>query len=217
MEKGKIFSILGDSISTFEGYTPSGAVFYDTYVQAESGVASVEDTWWMKVIRRWNGILGVNHSLSGSMVSGNLPDSAASDERIGTLGQKGDPDVILVSAGCNDWGFYVLPQEFASAYQEMLHKLKKAYPYAEIWCATLPEGKAPANPQDTFFNAESVISKRIYSEIIRNTAEAAEVSVADLEKCAREYETLDGVHPNRAGMETLAWMWIHEMEKKYGK
>lgn len=37
MEKRKI-SILGDSISTFAGYTPEEAVFYDSYVQWETGV-----------------------------------------------------------------------------------------------------------------------------------------------------------------------------------
>ena len=44
MEKRRI-SILGDSISTFAGYTPEEAVFYDSYVQWETGVKSVEDTW----------------------------------------------------------------------------------------------------------------------------------------------------------------------------
>lgn len=44
-------SILGDSISTFAGYTPKDSVFYDSYVQWETGVKTVEDTWWMQVIR----------------------------------------------------------------------------------------------------------------------------------------------------------------------
>ncbi len=75
MEKRRI-SILGDSISTFAGYTPEEAVFYDSYVQWETGVKSVEDTWWMQVIKALDGELGTNHSLAGSMVSGNLSTSA---------------------------------------------------------------------------------------------------------------------------------------------
>lgn len=210
-KENRIVSVLGDSISTFAGYTPAGGVFYDAYVQWETGVRSVEDTWWMQVLRALGGMLGANHSLAGSTVSGGLSSSAMSEERIRALGANGDPDVILVSAGCNDWGFCVLPEEFEAAYQEMLRRLKCAYPHAQIWCATLPEGKEPADPEMAFFNAESTISKRIYSEIIRNLVKKAEVCLADLEKCGKEYETVDGVHPTKAGMDTLAGMWIKEM------
>lgn len=88
MEERRI-SILGDSISTFAGYTPEEAVFYDSYVQWETGVKSVEDTWWMQVIKALDGELGTNHSLAGSMVSGNLSTSAMSYERIEKLGANG--------------------------------------------------------------------------------------------------------------------------------
>lgn len=97
MEKRRI-SILGDSISTFAGYTPEEAVFYDSYVQWETGVKSVEDTWWMQVIKALDGELGTNHSLAGSMVSGNLSTSAMSYERIDKLGANGIPDIILISS-----------------------------------------------------------------------------------------------------------------------
>ena len=117
MEKRRI-SILGDSISTFAGYTPEEAVFYDSYVQWETGVKSVEDTWWMQVIKALDGELGTNHSLAGSMVSGNLSTSAMSYERIEKLGTNGIPDIILISAGCNDWGFCVLPEEFEDEVQQ---------------------------------------------------------------------------------------------------
>lgn len=206
MKKRKI-SILGDSISTFAGYTPQSGVFYDSYVQWETGVKSVEDTWWMQVIQALKGELGMNNSIAGSMVSGNLPTSAMSFERIQTLGENGIPDIILVSAGCNDWGFCVLPEEFESAYQIMLHRLKTTYPHTQIWCCTLPEGKEPQGQM--FFNVDGTISKRIYSDIIRNCAQKAEVHLADLEKNQKEYETIDGVHPNKTGMKTLAELWIY--------
>lgn len=210
MEKRRI-SILGDSISTFAGYTPKEAVFYDSYVQWETGVKTVEDTWWMQVIRSVDGELGVNHSLAGSMVSGNLSTSAMSDERITKLEDNGIPDIILVSAGCNDWGFCVLPEEFEESYQIMLHRIKKRYPHADIWCATLPEGKQPEG--EVFFNIDSTISKRVYSDIIRKVAAKAEVHVADLAKYQKEYETIDGIHPDKEGMTTLADMWITEIKK----
>lgn len=202
-------SILGDSISTFAGYTPQGGIFYDTYVQWETGVKSVEDTWWMQVIRALHGELGINNSIAGSMVSGNLSTSAMANERIQALGENGTPDIILVSAGCNDWGFCVLPEEFESAYQTMLHRLKNTYPHAQIWCCTLPEGKEPEG--EVFFNIDGTISKRIYSDIIRESVRKAEVHLADLEKYQDEYETIDGVHPTKAGMKTLAELWINNL------
>lgn len=211
MKRRKI-SILGDSISTFAGYTPGEGVFYDSYVQWEAGIKSVEDTWWMQVLRAVDGELGVNHSLAGSMVSGNLSTSAMSEERIKKLGENGIPDSILVSAGCNDWGFCVLPEEFEEAYQMMLHRLKKQYPHTDIWCATLPEGKQPEGR--AFFNVDGTISKRVYSDIIRKAAAKAEVYIADLAASQREYGTIDGIHPDKAGMKTLADMWIREIKKQ---
>lgn len=210
MKKKKI-SILGDSISTFAGYTPEGAVFYDSYVQWETDVKTVEDTWWMQVIHSIGGELGVNDSLAGSMVSGNLSTSAMADERIIKLGENGVPDIILVSAGCNDWGFCVLPEEFEECYHIMLQRIKRRYPHTDIWCATLPEGKQPEGA--SFFNIDSTISKRVYSDIVRKAATKAEVFVADLEECQKEYETIDGIHPDKKGMKTLADMWIAAMKQ----
>ena len=38
-------------------------------------------------------------------------------------------------------------------------------------------------------------------------------SNSEKKKYQEEYETVDGVHPNKAGMHTLARMWIREMKK----
>ena len=44
---GKQFSILGDSISTLEGYNPRGyKVFYAGENSKNSGVITMQDTWW---------------------------------------------------------------------------------------------------------------------------------------------------------------------------
>ena len=60
--KGKRFCVLGDSISTFSGYTPEEAVFYNSYMQRMTGVTDVNLTWWMQVINHFGGVLGVNNS-----------------------------------------------------------------------------------------------------------------------------------------------------------
>lgn len=43
-------SILGDSISTYQGYQPPGyAVYYQDYYRYINELNSVYDTWWAKV------------------------------------------------------------------------------------------------------------------------------------------------------------------------
>ena len=50
-------AVLGDSYSTFEGFTPKGyATWYYNAVQEATDVNKVEQTWWWQVIKevtRW--------------------------------------------------------------------------------------------------------------------------------------------------------------------
>ena len=211
-EKGRIFSVLGDSISTFAGYTPAEAVFYDMWTKKEAGVFQPEDTWWMQVINGLGGALGVNNSYAGSLVSGHMATSGTAGQRLTALGAKGNPNVILVAMGMNDWAFCVLPEEFEFEYRRMLQDIKQLYPESEIWCATLLRGFIDDSHEELFFNSDGCISQKIYSDIIRKVAEETEVCVADLGKYAVEYETIDGVHPNKSGMKTLSELWLKEMQ-----
>ena len=66
-----VFSILGDSISTFAGVSiPGHMVFYDTYTQRRAGLRTADDTWWMQVIAARGGRLGVNCSGAGTLICG---------------------------------------------------------------------------------------------------------------------------------------------------
>lgn len=212
-KKKKIYSVLGDSVSTFAGYTPSTAVFYDGWIQEESGVRKPEDTWWMQVIQGMDGQLGVNNSYAGSLVSGGNVVSGTSESRLRALGAQGEPDVILVAMGANDWGFCVLPQEFTHAYHKMLYRLKGLYPQAEIYCATLLRGHLAEEDGSMFFNVEATISQEVYSDIIRQSATEAELYLADLGSYSVEYDSIDGVHPNKRGMKMIADLWQKELCK----
>ena len=69
----RMVSIVGDSVSTFEGYNPQGyAVFYDREMQVRNELNSVYDTWWAKVNQALHAFLCVNNSYSGSKVSGKV-------------------------------------------------------------------------------------------------------------------------------------------------
>lgn len=158
--KGKIISILGDSISTFEGYIPKAdginLAHRPRYPQ-ENLLTDVNDTWWMKLINSLGARLGVNDSWAGSTVSNFRdcnekdfgPDAAmASLTRIRNLGANGTPDLILFFGGTNDAGKMIEKgtfdparkpdleaykwDSFADAYSEAILRLKHFYPNAEI-------------------------------------------------------------------------------------
>ena len=211
-DQKKRISILGDSVSTFVGITPPEALFYDAWRQEETGVTSPDDTWWMQVIQGMGGMLGVNNSYAGSTVSGGFMTSGTSEKRLRTLSAEGEPDMILVAMGANDWGFGVHPQEFEYEYRRMLQRMKRLYPRAEIWCATILRGK-PVPEEEMFFNVDGVISPNIYSDIIRRIGTEEAVHLADVSGYHMEYETIDGVHPNREGMKMIACLWLKELQK----
>ena len=226
----KFFSVLGDSISTLEGYSvPKSAVYYDTAHKVASGVLTPLDTWWGQVIDEFGGELLINNSFSGSTVcwhpSFEIQSYSCSDERTASLDKESIlPDVIMIYMGTNDWGngFRVFCDErcdpvadnlviFFSAYQQMLKKLKTNYPNAEIWCLTLPISQCSTKKNFAFpyYYGGRNISE--YCEAIRLCASEYGCRVIDLYNTADPYDTLDGFHPTASGMKTIASAVVNEV------
>ena len=217
-------SILGDSISTFLGYSePEGAEFYDNEKKLLSDVVSHKDTWWGRTIEALGGELLVNNAISGSTVCGGpryeYPSYACSDERTSSLGRNGvSPDVIFAYIGTNDWGRAIrIRQEeesdpakrdpecfFLSAYELMLEKLKRNYPDAEIYCFTMAKSRFSKSSTFSFPYAYRGRHIEEYVDVVRASAEKYGCRLVDLYRYAEPYETIDGFHPNRDGMLTLA-------------
>ena len=103
----RLFSILGDSISTLPGWNPEGfAVFYQDGKDELAGLHGMQDTWWGKVIAHFDGELLKNGSWSGSMVEGEGCPAGWSAERVAALAGEGRvPDDIVVFLGTNDYGW----------------------------------------------------------------------------------------------------------------
>lgn len=103
----RLFSILGDSISTFEGCNPEGfAVFYEGERREATGVLQQGDTWWAQVVDALGGEVLANGSFSGSMVEGAGFPAGDSAERVEALACEGRaPDVVIVFMGINDYGW----------------------------------------------------------------------------------------------------------------
>lgn len=145
-----MISIIGDSISTYQGYNPYGyPVYYKDDRAYDNEIESVADTWWKQVIDDVGGELCINNSYSGSLVAGEFESSACSASRCSALHGDFNPDIILIYIGTNDRGFNVeigldFPQDntrFYGAYRTMLRELKSNYPSAKIVCGTLLLGK----------------------------------------------------------------------------
>ena len=114
---GKNFSILGDSISTYTGYSNDATNTNNTignnevyYNGSKGDITSVNQTWWKQAIDETGMNLLVNNSWSGSQVLNNL---GSSDNNAGYLratnlhDNTGDnsgtnPDIVALWMGVND-------------------------------------------------------------------------------------------------------------------
>lgn len=220
---GKQFSILGDSISTLEGFNPRGYhVYYQGTACERTGVREMQDTWWGKVIDFFGGELLVNNAWSGSRVAvqqadGNSFPAGCSTRRTGALYAGGVmPDVILVYMGLNDWANGVpvadLEQDrilmntrFDGAYSAMVDQLRSNYPNAEVWCCTLSETYMQSNPGFRFPSAYGGIELQRYNQVIRECANRPGCRCLDIYSLREPYDSVDGTHPTSEGMDTIAW------------
>ncbi len=218
--EGQTFSVLGNSISTFDGYVPSGfANWYNTTHM------SVTSTWWMRFSTLSGAAFEKNASWSGSLVCSATPskDNAffGSDLRTGALG---NPDIILIAGGTNDWGSGLYPlgeyrttapfstDTFRGAYSYLLDKLRTAHPDAKIVCMSIlprSNGLNAKNSQGWNINDANASIKKI--------AETFGAAYVNFDTCGMENDiwkyTFDGLHPNSEGMALIAKQLVTELVK----
>lgn len=217
--KGKKFSVLGDSISTLNGYNPPDyAVFYQGEMKYQSGVYAIDDTWWGIVIKTLGGELLKNDSRSGSLVCkhplAEVPSYGCSEKRTSSLGFKDiSPDVVMIFMGTNDLGMnmkiYPSCEEekgdlsiFTVAYKTMLSEIKRNYPNSEIMCITLPKAsERECVPYYMNFSGDRLAD---YSAAIKKCAEDGGCTVIDLYNSPLKYNSIDGCHPSNQGMHEIA-------------
>lgn len=232
--QGKKISILGDSISTFSGWLyPSENVSY--YTGNNAGVSAVSDTWWYKLITALGATLEKNNSWSGSAVSncrGSYPKSGI--QRCTNLG---NPDVIIVRMGTNDFyfgaelgtydGTTAIPTgetTFSDAFAKMLDMIMTTYKTAEIWVCTMTQFERLGNVgyPETNSHGETIAE---WNERIRKIARALGAKILDDAMCGMTYQNIgvytddqpyeqtgNGLHPNAAGMSLIANNCIRTMD-----
>ena len=228
--KGKKLSILGDSISTFQGWLPDStyAVWYP-----KTDVQSVEDTWWKKLINKTGMVIGQNCAWSGSRVTGNNGSTTSaqcggSTKRVEDLAKNGTPDIIIIYIGINDFGQgnpvdlgeytgeTAVPtattiNTYSEAYGVMLAKVIRTYPNAAVYCCSMLDTSSTNwDPDATFPTVNSKgVSLVKWSKVIRDLCTAMGARFIDLHACGINYFnlptlTMDGLHPKAAGHTLMA-------------
>ena len=225
---GKKLSILGDSISTYEGYIPEGNLTY----YPSGTVQSVSDTWWYKMYTALGMTLDTNNSWSGSRVTTTAGEtSAGCMTRCENLG---NPDVIIVYMGINDFnnevalgtydGTTEIPSvttTFREAYGIMLNKILTHYQSTEVWVATLPQCERNGETGFPEVNGNSVALAQ-FNKAIRELADAFGVKVLDHNKCGLTYQNMptfnpDNLHPNKYGHSLIANNDINQLDNAIRK
>ena len=235
--KDKWVSILGDSISTYEGYTPEGN---ETYYP-KSNVDDVSKTWWHLLLTRLGAKLCVNESWNSREVCGSEENDMESalgklhrvagqtyinlDGSTDTPTADIQPDIILIMLGMNDYnhsctlGTYEVGRynetngEFYHNYNRMLLNIVgSAYKYAQVYCIE-------PNYSDTFgfLGTNSKTNRQLdFNEAINKEANLYGVNVIHLSrlginKANQDRYLIESIHPNATCMKMIANQCYNEM------
>lgn len=230
--RGKIISVLGDSISTYLSYIPKD----DGYNLAhqtrypDGDVRKVDDTWWMQVINALDAKLGINDSWKGTTVINNVSadngiqgskTSMVSLTRIQNLGANGTPDIILFYGGTNDiiqghpmgaFNANNAPEKadlsatrwntVAECYVETILRLRHCYPDAHI-VAILPA------PSTSYSTAKLNSANNVFTRICQYYS-IPYIDLRDSGITAEEH-LYDGLHPNTVGMDIITDLVLQKL------
>lgn len=222
----KYISFLGDSISTYTGWSNNTSynnsiggnkIWYpnNNYTGAN---LSVQETWWYKVADEIGYDIAVNNSWSGSVVNTTQTYNVrAKNLHNTTSGAK--PDIVVIFMGVNDYaagavvGTYngqttppVNPTNFSEAYGRTIQNILDTYEGVEIYCCTfLPDRKRFSGSSNN-----KGIDESEYNEAIRTIAKNMGVYLVDLYNDSGitaqniTQNTVDKLHPNKNGMAMIA-------------
>ena len=218
---GKYISVLGDSISTYDGYSNdcvngnstigNNAVYYPL----SYGGMTVDDTWWKQLIARANANLLVNNSWSCSTVTGGVISSgngARAKNLHCDIGNNAGrtPDIIIVYLGINDFDAGISIEQFSAEYCGMIGEMSEAYPEAQIYCLNLPyRAGADSERLTEFNNSISVCCERYDYRLV-------DVYANTWTQINYERYLIDGLHPNSLGMDLITNELIHAFDQKVG-
>lgn len=129
-DKVKRVSVIGDSISSYQGYSD---IFYYSPVKMP-----VSEMYWQRFIDSNSDMeLGSINAIGGSNVYAPCDESCydwtmQSNYRIDKLDNNGVPDIVIAFGGINDKSDDLML--FCNAYYNMIHRIREMYPNTMIIC-----------------------------------------------------------------------------------
>lgn len=210
----KTIGIYGDSISTYEGYVPSDALFY--YPTSSQTVKSVEKTWWRLLQHKVGLEIITNASYSTSPVCGSTSICGVNGGRIKKLiSSNGEsPDIIIIMMGANDVVNGFAPEKFDSEYRLMLDRMKEFCPESDVMICnilynTCTEGQNPNSRYDSYTHPGL---RAKLNEVLEQIAKDYNYPLVDISSLITEktdnpnnwYYLGDNMHPSDLGMELIA-------------
>lgn len=224
-------SILGDSISTYSGY--SEGAYYPT-----GDVDTVEETWWAIVTKGLRAPLGdvtVSAISRTAYIDQNDPDlpPAYDTDRINRLGSVHYPSYIFVNMGTNDpylnnlgdmtyesdiTALNALPNSTTKGIALTIRKLQNTYQDSRIVLLI---------PKPVKIDTVHGTSPQYTAELVEKVAERIKAlgelygvfKVIDLRKCdinqsnVASYCGDSAIHPNASGMKRMGEYILYEMMK----
>lgn len=215
---GKRLSILGDSISTFSGVSndvdeglSNNAVYYTSQI-------SQKDTYWQQILTAYDMNLCVNNSWSGAYVSKHKPNVNSEFDSDGSVSSgiaRADdlakldgtiPDFIIVYIGINDLNANISANTIKIAYDKMLDIISENYPNAKVFCVNMPNRNIGNDPIE--YNT-------VIAETVNDHHNTYLIDLYNSEFNGNIYQenSIDNLHPNKAGMDYLAEIIVEGMKQ----
>lgn len=224
---GKYLSTLGDSISTYQGYT-ANPIANTTLAENEVGytghnkdVTNVNQTWWFQLAQQTGMKLLVTNGYNGDQMAVN--GVARSLQLHGnTEAYNGiEPDVVVSYIGINDIKAEATLADFEENYRQIVENVTTNYENAELYILT----HVPFtwyNSWDT--SVEGGLEKlQQYNDIIReiaNESNTDKVYLVDYYALSKRTQAnhltyaVDGLHPNPLGMDVITELIIESLQNK---
>jgi len=203
MYKGKKLSILGDSVSTYCGFSNDGSANATTAMNACFYRAPFpsERTYWMLVMKELGLELCVNNSYSGGNLCGR-DNPCSGVRRAGELSRDNgiEPDLIIVFMGLNDLGRGVEVNIFSADYEKALTTIKGKYPQARVCCINLPD-------RDVFLKERALLFNKAIEDSVKNAGDRFFIADLFSSRLNNDFyydKTVDGLHPDEDGMKIIA-------------
>ena len=222
--KNKKISILGDSISTYKGWSNNSTDTNSTignnsiYYGGSNIIKDVNDTWWMKTINDTGLKLLVNNSYSGDTVA-----KAKSSRALQLHDDTGDnsgtnPDIIAVYLGINDIKNGGTLDNFTVNYNTMIENIRNKYTDADIFVFTHVPYYYSSNVP-TLEDAELEKFNKVIRDVASETENCYVVDLfADSGINSENFKTYmgdAGLHPNVDGMNLISKTFVKKLEDVY--